>query len=125
MKKALAKISSVATVTVATISGVLVESVSAQDSPLSWINGVGGTSSTSLPAFVQKIINWAIGLTAVVAVVMLIAAGFMYITANGDENKIKKATTTLTFAIVGLVVAFIAVLLVTFVLNDILSVGTK
>lgn len=121
MKKTFAKISSIATGTVATISGVLVDSVGAQSSPLSWIGGISGTSESSLPAFVQKVINWAIGLTAVVAVVMLIAAGFMYITANGDENKIKKATTTLTFAIVGLVIAFIAVLLVQFVLKDIIG----
>lgn len=120
MKKALAKISSVATVAVATISGVLVDSVGAAG-PLDWINGISGTKESSLPAFVQKVINWAIGLTAVVAVVMLIAAGFMYITANGDENKIKTATKTLTFAIVGLVIAFIAVLLVQFVLKDIIG----
>lgn len=120
MKKTLAKISSIATGTVATISGVLVTGARADD-PLSWITNIGGTSEPTLPAFVQKVINWAIGLTAVVAVVMLIAAGFMYITANGDENKIKKATTTLTFAIVGLVIAFIAVLLVQFVLKEIIG----
>jgi len=36
-------------------------------------------------------------------------------TANGDENKIKKATQSLTWAIIGLVICFVATLLVRFV----------
>ena len=39
-------------------------------------------------------------LRALVAVGMLIGAGYMYITANGDEGKVEKATKTLTFAII-------------------------
>ena len=58
--------------------------------------------------------------TAIVAVVMIVFAGFKYITANGDENKISSATKTLTFAIVGLVVCFIAVMLVNFVIAEFL-----
>lgn len=119
MKSRLAKISSIATTTVATISGLFVTTAAA--GPKDWITGVNGVGGDDLPAFVVKIINWGIGFAAVAAVVMLIAAGFMYITANGDENKIGKATKTLTFAIVGLVVCFIAVLLVNFVIKEFLT----
>ncbi len=120
MKNRLAKVSSLATASVATMSGFLVKPIYA--GPLDWIDGFEGVgNTTTLQGFITKVINWGIGFAAVVAVVMLIAAGFMYITANGDENKIKKATTTLTFAIVGLVVCFIAVLLVNFVINEFLE----
>ena len=119
MKSKVSKISSIATTSVATLSGLFVTKVAAAG-PLDWISNVDGKEG-DLGTFVTTIINWAIGFAAVVAVIMLIAAGFMYITANGDENKIKKATTTLTFAIVGLVVCFIAVLLVNFVLNTFLQ----
>lgn len=117
MKSRLAKISSIATTTVATVSGFFITKVSAED-PRGWIDNIDGKDGSDLGGFITQIINWGIGFAAVVAVIMLIAAGFLYITANGDENKIGKATKTLTFAIVGLVICFIAVLLVNFVLKE-------
>lgn len=75
----------------------------------------------TLPEIVQKVLTWILGFAIVVAVVVIIAAGYMYITAAGDEAKIKKATTTLTWAIVGLIVAFVAMLLVRFVMTSFLG----
>jgi Na+-driven multidrug efflux pump len=69
----------------------------------------------------QRVINTVIFLAALVSVAVLIASGYSYITAAGDEQKIKKATDTLTYAIVGLVICFISVILVQFVLGDILN----
>ncbi len=71
----------------------------------------------------MRIINMAILLAALVCVVILIAAGYSYITAAGDEVKIEKAGKTLTYAIVGLVICFISVILVQFILNDVLVKG--
>ena len=67
--------------------------------------------------WILKIINWLIGASALVAVVMIVVSGFKYITANGDENKISQATKTLTYSIVGLVLCFIAGMIVNFVLG--------
>lgn len=77
--------------------------------------------SISLPELVQQVLTWILGFAIVVAVVVIIVAGYMYITAAGDEAKIKKATTTLTWAIVGLIVAFVAMLLVQFVMTNFLG----
>lgn len=74
-----------------------------------------------LPSIVQKVLTWALGFAIVVAVIVIIVAGYMYITAAGDETKIKKATTTLTWAIIGLIVAFVALLLVQFVMTNFLG----
>jgi type IV secretory pathway VirB2 component (pilin) len=111
------KISSKALTTGVLFLGTL-SSVAAN--PSSWIDNIDGPKK-DLSTWVVEIINWMIGAAALAAVVMLIAAGFMYITANGAEDKITKATKTLTFAIVGLVVCFIAVMLVNFVLKTWLS----
>jgi Na+-driven multidrug efflux pump len=70
-------------------------------------------------------INLAILLAALVCVVILIVAGYSYITAAGDEQKIEKAGKTLTYAIVGLVICFISVILVQFVLREILGGGVE
>jgi len=96
--------------------------------------GVGGVSSlwddiqdglwgtkTSVNNLIVNILNWLIGAAAVVCVVMLIAAGYSYMTAGGDEQKVGKATKTLTNAIIGLAICFIAVILVNFVLENFLQ----
>lgn len=75
----------------------------------------------SLQTLVRTVLTWLLGFAIVVAVIVIIVAGYMYITAAGDENKIKKATTTLTWAIIGLIVAFVALLLVRFVMTTFLK----
>jgi len=82
---------------------------------------VEGTEG-ELSDFIVDLLNTMVGAAAVICVVVMIGAGYMYITAAGDETKVEKATKTLTFAIVGLAICFIAVLLVNFVLKEILGV---
>lgn len=60
----------------------------------------------------SNIINAAIVLSGVVALIFIIWSGIQIITANGDAEKVSGAKKTLTFAIVGFV--FIALSLVIF-----------
>ncbi len=82
----------------------------------------GGVQGTLLD-WLSGVINIAVGLAALVCVGILIYSGYMYITAAGDENKVSTATKSLTYAIVGLIICFIAVILVRFVLSTILGQG--
>jgi cytochrome bd-type quinol oxidase subunit 2 len=86
-----------------------------------WIDGVNEGVNKDLKGWISDVINLAIGLAALVCVAILIASGYSYITAAGDEAKIEKATKSLTYAIVGLVICFISVILVRFVLTNVLS----
>lgn len=63
------------------------------------------------------LINWLTGISALVAVIFLIIAGYTYMTAMGEPDKIEGAQKMITGAIVGLVIIFIARLLVTVVVN--------
>lgn len=85
-----------------------------------YIPASGGSDGT-LIAFVQRVLNLAISVAALIAVGVLIYSGILYITAAGDENKIEKATKGITYAVVGLIVAFISILIVNFVINDVLK----
>ena len=85
----------------------------------------GGNSDKGIENLVVNILNWMIGAAAVICVVMLIAAGYSYMTAGGDEQKVGKATKTLTNAIIGLAICFIAVMLVNFVLKTFLNPGAQ
>lgn len=80
-----------------------------------------GPVEQDLVGWIQSTLNTVIFLAGLVCVAILIASGYSYITAAGDEQKIEKATKTLTFAIVGLVICFIAVILVQFVLRSLLG----
>lgn len=121
MKERITKLSSTALTTGVLFMSSMGSLFAAGTSASEWINNLDAAADKDLKSWVTDTVNFAIGLAALAAVVMLIAAGFMYITANGDEQKIGKATKTLTFAIVGLVVCFIAVMIVNFVLGDILG----
>lgn len=90
--------------------------------PIELVTGGGiKTAAGTADTLIVNILNWMIGLAALVCVVMLIAAGYSYMTAGGDEGKVGKATKTLTNAIIGLVICFVAVMLVNFVLANFLK----
>ena len=116
MKNSISKIGA-RIVTLATSASM---ALAAPRSASEWLSGIEGTSGT-LENWITTMLNWAIGIAALLSVVMLVFSGYLYITANGDENKVEKATKTLTFAIVGLVVCFIAIMLVQFVLSNFLN----
>jgi len=86
------------------------------------LNRTSFEGEQGLQDLIVKGLNIAIAAAAVICVAVLIFSGYMYITASGDEAKIEKASKSLTFAIVGLAISFIAVLLVNFVLKNLLGV---
>jgi hypothetical protein len=77
----------------------------------------GGTRLTTV---VRRIINILSIIIGIVAVIMIMVAGFKYITANGDSGNLSSAKTTLIYAIVGLVVVALAQFIVKFVLDKVL-----
>lgn len=66
-------------------------------------NPLGGSPApTSIPALLEKIISEALlPIGAVVVVIMIIYAGFMYVTARGKPEDIKKAHDALLYAAIG------------------------
>lgn len=78
-------------------------------------------TNTDLAGFLIDVINWFIGFAAVLSVIMIIVSGFQYIVSFGDEKKIGKATSSLIFAIIGMVLVFIAPLVIQFVLDNFLG----
>lgn len=67
--------------------------------------------------FLKNLIDNAIGWTAALAVLFLIIGGYQYLTAAGDEEKIKNAHKAITFSLVGLLLALLAFAIVQIVVN--------
>lgn len=57
--------------------------------------------------------------TASVALLMIVIAGFRYIIARGDSNAVAQARNTILYAVIGLLVSLAAFSIVTFVLRGI------
>lgn len=68
------------------------------------------------------ILNYVLGISGLVAVVFLIIGGFSYITAQGNEEQTKKATSTLLNAVIGLIIIFAAFAIVYTVQKNIIGV---
>lgn len=67
--------------------------------------------------FISKLIRIFSLATAVAAVITIIIGGFMFVSSQGDSSGINNAKTTLTYAVVGLVVAALAQVIVVFVVD--------
>jgi len=73
----------------------------------------------------QRITAIIFGVLGIIAVVMVIYAGFLWLTAGGEEDKTKKATTLLFQSAIGLAVILAAYSLTYFVIYQLtLAIGT-
>ena len=95
--------------------------VFADDSEITGILGPIGPDVPTIPQIITNVLRFATGFAIVVCVAILIFAGYTYMTAGGDEGKIQTATKSLTWAIIGLVLSLVAVMLIKFVSEKILG----
>lgn len=83
-----------------------------------------GLTSKPLPELVGSFIASALGLLGVVLVVLVIYAGFIWMTAQGNDEKIKKAKGMITSAVIGMIIIFAAYAITNFVVASLVtSVG--
>ncbi len=67
------------------------------------------------------LLNTFVGLSVLVAVIMIVISGYLFITAAGNPDKIQRASSTITAAVVGMVIVFLARALIVFVIENILQ----
>jgi hypothetical protein len=77
-----------------------------------------GLSKTDIRITIAKIIKTALGLLGTVALVLVVYAGFLWMTAGGNTEQIDKAKGVLSAAIVGLVIILSAYAITDFVINE-------
>ena len=82
---------------------------------------ISPTSYTDLMAWFTHAINLVISLSALLAAYALIRAGIEYILSGGDAEKAEKAQKSIIFALIGMILVFIAPIVIRFVLNRLLS----
>lgn len=79
-------------------------------------SGAQGTTN-DIPTVMKKIIDWALYLAAITAVIFIIIGGYYYITSAGNETQAGKGRSTLTNALIGLTLVVLSYLIVQIVYN--------
>lgn len=94
----------------------------AQFGQMNYVDGVGvvGTDDAestddSLIDILKNAINWILGMLGLLALCLVLYAGFLMVTAGSDEAKVKKGVTIMKNAGIGLVVIALAWMIVSLV----------
>lgn len=73
----------------------------------------------------KQVTNTILYIVGVIAVIMLIIGGVKYLISGGDAKKVTDAKNTILYAIIGLVIAFLAFAIVNFVISALPSSEDK
>lgn len=81
---------------------------------IGWGGAATGTvaGALTISQIVTNALNFILSIFGILAVIMLVVGGMMYLSSAGDEDRIDTAKKTIKWAIVGIVVSFSAVVIV-------------
>ena len=74
----------------------------------SCVSPEGVATLDCIPVVVQNVINALIVIAGIVAVFMIVYAGYKFVMSEGDPEKISSARKTLIYAIAGLIFIFLS-----------------
>lgn len=80
---------------------------------------LGGATLTGL---IQSILQVILGFLGVIAVLIILWGGFIWMTAAGDEDKVSKAKQMIYSGIIGLVIIFAAYAIASFVFSNLQTI---
>lgn len=81
--------------------------------------GSGLDTSKTIPDYISMLIRGALGLLAAIFLVLIVLAGFKWMTSAGNSTKIDEAKSTIVNSVIGLVIVLVAYAIVEFVLRAI------
>lgn len=89
-------------------------------------NAYGTTEeSTDIRIFVANLIKVFLGLLGLIFLILIIVAGYNYMTAQGNQEKIEKSVGQIKAAIIGLVIIIAAFSIASFVTEEIFDAVNK
>ncbi len=81
-------------------------------------------SEGSIASIFRLIINWALAIAFIAAVIMLIYGGFLYITSAGNTENATKGKTAIMNALIGVVIIVLSYIIVQIVYRFVAGQGT-
>ena len=80
-----------------------------------------GGVPTDLRQAIMNVTNWILGFVAIIATLVVIYGGVLYLTATGNEEAVEKAKKTMSYGVIGIVICGLAYAIVIVVSTVILS----
>jgi hypothetical protein len=80
-----------------------------------------GLGTQDVRLTIASILNVALGLLGIIAVVIIIYSGFIWMTAGGNDDRIKEAKTMLINGLIGLIIIITSYAVARFVINALLA----
>lgn len=80
-----------------------------------------GLGTKDLREGVMRIINVLLSFLGIIAIIIMLWGGFIWLTSGGSEEKVGQAKKIITAGIVGLVIIFIAFAIAQFVITQLIS----
>jgi hypothetical protein len=96
-------------------SASLVDTVGSQASIM---QGTANLGEASIGSVVAGVIRAALGLLGLIFLIIIVFAGYRWMTASGNEEAIKKAQDSIKRGIIGLVIVILAFAITTFVFTQ-------
>lgn len=81
----------------------------------------GIMNATDLVSTIIAVVQWILAITGLIAVIVIMYGGFVWMTARGDAEKVRKAKKILVNAVIGLAVILLAWVIVYFVADFVTS----
>lgn len=95
--------------------------VNEQLDPIADVYGGQGQDPNSLSETVAEVIKVVLGFLGVIFIILMLYAGFMWMTAAGNEEKIETAKKTMVAAIIGTAIILGAYAITFFVIDNLLQ----
>ena len=73
--------------------------------PVGSFQEIAGQAEIKPGNLLIEALNWVFNIVLIICVIILIYAGFLYASAGGDQLKVKKAMSTLIYALIGIAIA--------------------
>ena len=108
----------IASQTVAFIAQTFLASASSKTISTGVLSGANLPQVTAGPEQLKGILSIILGLIGAIALLIIVYAGFKFVSSQGDPQKVATARMTILYAVIGLVVAVFAFTIVQFVLGQ-------
>jgi len=80
-----------------------------------------GLGTKDIREGVMSIVTVLLGFLGIIAIIIILYGGFVWLTSAGNEEKVGQAKKIITSGIIGLVIIFISYAVATFVINELIT----
>ena len=86
--------------------------------------GGAAEAGRQLPLVIGRIIRTILGLLGIIFLVLMVYAGFLWMTARGESDPVDKAKDIIRQSIIGIIIIFLAYALTGFIINAVVNATT-